>query len=71
MDKGLCYILTGTQELFSVYPAVWCELLGERTGGQPGEKPVPWELTQLACHFLTVLGGSEGPDEVRGQMLGT
>lgn len=54
-----------------MYPAVWCELLGERTGGQPGEKPVPWELTQLACHFLTVLGGSEGPDEVRGQMLGT
>lgn len=34
------------------------------------KKPVPWELTQLACHFPTVLGSPEGSDEVRGKILG-
>lgn len=69
VDRGLCYILSGTRELFSVHPASGCELLGERTRAE--KPPVPWELTQLACHVPTVLGGPEGPEEVWGQILGT
>lgn len=58
--------------MLSGYPAVGCELRGDRTAGQPREKkPVPWELTQLACHFPTVLGSPEGSNEVWGQMPGT